>query len=123
MAKIRIAVPSALPGGLNAPVSAHFGHCDLYTVVDLDNGQVTAVGTLPAVPHEDTGCVGPVNCLAAYGVNALIAGGMGMRPLMGLNQNGIDVYYSADASSVQAAVQAFVDGTLAEFAFVNACSG
>ena len=28
---IRIAIPSVQPGGLDAEVGAHFGHCDLYT--------------------------------------------------------------------------------------------
>jgi predicted Fe-Mo cluster-binding NifX family protein len=123
MAKIRIAVPSALPGGLDVPVNPHFGHCDIYTVVDLDDGNVSGVGTLPNVPHEDGGCMGPVNHLAGHGIHVLIAGGMGMRPLVGLNQAGIDVYYGADAPSVRAAVQAFIAGSLPEFAPVNTCSG
>ena len=33
----------------------------------------------------------PVDLLAKRGVKILIAGGMGMRPLMGFNQVGIDV--------------------------------
>ena len=34
---IRIAIPSVQPGGLDAEVGAHFGHCDLYTLVDVDD--------------------------------------------------------------------------------------
>ena len=41
----RIAIPSTLPGGLEAEVGAHFGHCDLYTIVDVKNGQITTVST------------------------------------------------------------------------------
>ena len=40
----KIAIPSAQPGGLEAGLGMHFGHCDLYTIVDVDdNNAVTAV--------------------------------------------------------------------------------
>ena len=65
MEKVRIAVPSALPGGLEAEVGAHFGHCDLYTIIDVENGTVSQVSTLPNVPHEQGGCMAPVNHLAS----------------------------------------------------------
>jgi predicted Fe-Mo cluster-binding NifX family protein len=34
----------------------------------------------------------PVNLLAQHKVNALVVGGIGMRPLMGFRQVGINVY-------------------------------
>ena len=39
----RIAVPSNGDGGLNAQRSGHFGHCDVFTFIDLENGKVSAV--------------------------------------------------------------------------------
>ena len=86
-----VAIPSTHPGGLEAPLGAHFGHCDLYTLVKIAAGNVLEVQTLPNVPHQQGGCMAPVNHLAQHGVQVLIAGGMGMRPLMGFNQAGIDV--------------------------------
>ena len=123
MEKFRIAVPSAMPGGLEAELGAHFGHCDLYTVIDVENGSVTQVGTLPNVPHEQGGCMAPVNHLAGNGVRALIAGGMGMRPLMGFNQMGISVYFAGNQPTVGMAVQAFCQGKLTEFTPEHTCGG
>ena len=123
MEKARIAVPSTVPGGLEAEVGAHFGHCDLYTIIDVENGVVTAVSTLPNVPHQQGGCMAPVNHLAQNGVNQLIAGGMGMRPLMGFNQVGIDVFYGAGAPNVGTAVDALLKGALVKFTQEYTCGG
>lgn len=123
MEKARIAVPSTVPGGLEAEVGAHFGHCDLYTIIDVENGVVTSVSTLPNVPHQQGGCMAPVQHLASHGVNQLIAGGMGMRPLMGFNQVGIDVFYGAGAPDVGTAVDALLKGALVRFTQEYTCGG
>ncbi|OQA36818.1 MAG: Dinitrogenase iron-molybdenum cofactor [Acidobacteria bacterium ADurb.Bin340] len=123
MSSTRIALPSAHPGGLEAGLGAHFGHCDLYTVVDVEGGRVASISTLPNVPHQQGGCLAPVNHLAQNGVKVLIAGGMGLRPLMGFNQVGIEVYYGADRPSVGAAVDAFLQGGLQRFTRDQTCGG
>ena len=123
MEKARIAVPSAHPGGLEAEVGAHFGHCDRYTIIDVVNGQIAEVSTLPNVPHVQGGCMAPVQHLAGNGVNLLIAGGMGMRPLMGFNQVGIDVFYGAGAPNVGTAVDALLKGALVRFTQEYTCGG
>lgn len=123
MNNARIAIPSTLPGGLEAGVGAHFGHCDLYTIVDVKEGQVAEVSTLPNVPHAQGGCLAPVNYLAQNGVTLLISGGMGLRPLMGFNQAGIEVYRGAEAPSVDAAVKALLRGDLQRFSREHTCGG
>ena len=123
MTKVRIAIPSTQPGGLQAEVGAHFGHCECYTVVDLEAGLITQVSALPSVPHEQGGCLAPVNYLAQNGVTALISGGMGLRPLMGFNQAGIDVFRGTDSANVEAAVKAFIKGELQAFTREFTCGG
>ncbi len=123
METIRIAVPSTAPGGMNSPVGAHFGHCDCYTVVDVAEGKVAQVSTLPNVPHVQGGCMAPVQHLSQHGINVLLAGGMGMRPLMGFNQVGIQVFHGGDAASVQDAVSAFLAGSLTPFSMNHTCGG
>ncbi len=118
-----IGIPSSQPGGLEAPFGAHFGHCDLYTLVDVENGEIKEVRTLPSVPHQQGGCLAPVQYLADNGVTVLLAGGMGMRPLMGFNQMGIDVFYAGNAPSVGAAVDAFLAGQLQKFTQEFTCGG
>ena len=123
MDKIIIAVPSNAPGGLDAGIGAHFGHCDLYTLVEVQDNEMGEVTTLPNVPHQQGGCMAPVQHLADNGVGVLIAGGMGMRPLMGFNQVGIDVFFGADAPDVRTAVEALMGGRLKRFTPEFTCGG
>ena len=118
-----IAIPSSLPGGLEAQLGAHFGHCELYTLVTVDNGEVKGVDVVPNVPHQQKGCMAPVNYLAQKGVNIMIAGGMGMRPFMGFNQAGIDVYYADGAQTVGEAVSSMMAGRLPQFNKEHTCGG
>ena len=118
-----VAIPSSNPGGLDAGLGAHFGHCDLYTLVAVEDSQVKDVKVIPNVPHQQGGCMAPVQYLAEQGARALIAGGMGLRPLMGFQQVGIDVYYGGAAQSVGEAVKAFVAGQLPQFGQEHTCGG
>jgi len=108
---------------MDASLDAHFGHCDLYTVVEIEDGKVKDVRTLPNVPHQQGGCMAPVNHLAQNSVKVLIAGGMGMRPLMGFNQVGIDVYHGNGMATVSAAIQAFIEDKLPRFTQEFTCGG
>jgi predicted Fe-Mo cluster-binding NifX family protein len=123
MKSVIVAIPSGNPGGLEALLGAHFGHCDLYTVVVIAEGEVREVGTLPNVPHQQGGCMAPVEHLAGNGVQVLIAGGMGMRPLMGFNQVGIQVLFGNGAQTVGEAVEAFLQGALPQFSAEFTCGG
>lgn len=120
---ITIAIPSEKPGGLEAALGQHFGHCDMYTLVDVTDGKATDVRTIPNVPHQQGGCMAPVLHLKEHGVNALIAGGMGMRPLMGFNQVGIKVFFGNGAQQVGSAVDAYLQNQLEEFSTRNTCGG
>jgi predicted Fe-Mo cluster-binding NifX family protein len=118
-----VAIPSSHPGGLESALGAHFGHCDIYTVVEISEGGVREVRTLPNVPHQQGGCMAPVNHLAQNGVQVLIAGGMGMRPLMGFNQVGISVLFGGGSQTVGEAVDAFLKGSLQQFTTEFTCGG
>ena len=118
-----VALPSEFPGGLEAKVGLHFGHSKLFTVVSLEAGEIREVKTLPGLPHQEEGCMAPVRYLAQNGVKTMIAGGMGMRPLMGCNQLGIDVYHLGEASTVEEAVAALIAGRLPRFSTDFTCHG
>jgi len=121
--KLTVAVPSMAPGGLEAGLSGHFGHCDVFTMVSIEQGKIGEVKLLGNIPHEQGGCMAPVNLLAQAGANALIAGGMGMRPLMGFSSVGIRVYHSNGNERVDRAVSDFIEGRLPEFGKDNVCGG
>ncbi len=120
---VKVAIPSVAPGGLDALVEQHFGHADLFTLVELKDGAIKAVDTLQNAPHEHGGCMMPVNMLASAGVKALLAGGMGMRPLQGFLSQGIVVYRITGGATVRDALEAFMKGQLPMFGQDSVCQG
>jgi predicted Fe-Mo cluster-binding NifX family protein len=108
---------------MDAALGAHFGHCAMYTLVSVEEGRINEVQVVPNVPHQQGGCMAPVQYLAGQGVKQLIAGGMGYRPLMGFKQVGIDVFYGGGLESVGEAVNALVEGKLPQFSQDNTCGG
>lgn len=119
----RIAIPSNGEGGLNGTRSGHFGHCDVFTFVDVKDGRIEKVSTLPNQEHVQGGCMVPVNLLAANHVNALIVGGIGMRPLMGFRQVGIDVFHDDQRPDIEPVVMDLIQGKLAQIRNDQVCGG
>ncbi|MEX1299345.1 MAG: NifB/NifX family molybdenum-iron cluster-binding protein [Desulfotignum sp.] len=119
----RIAIPSNGEGGLKGTRSGHFGHCDVFTFVDVKEGKITGVSTLPNQEHVQGGCMVPVNLLAEHRVNALIVGGIGMRPLMGFRQVGIDVYHDDQRPEIEPVVMDLIAGRLPEITNDQVCGG
>lgn len=120
---IKIAVPSNSPGGLEAEFSGHFGQCDFYTIAMVDEDNIENIEIVPNTGHQAGGCLGPVSQLAGLGVRGIVAGGMGMRPLMGFRQAGIRVFLYRDGSRVKDALSALQAGQVPEFADQHACGG
>lgn len=119
----RIAVPSIDEGGINGQRSGHFGHCDVFTLVDVEDGEIKQVKTVPNQSHVQGGCMVPVNLLAENKVNALIVGGIGMRPLMGFRQSGIDVYYDVTRHEIKPVVEDLIAGKLPLISDNQVCGG
>lgn len=119
----RIAVPSNGNGGLDATRSGHFGHCDVFTVIDVENGEIKTVSTIQNQEHVQGGCMVPVNLLASHNVNALVVGGIGMRPLMGFKQAGIDVYHDSQRVEIKPVVEDLIAGKLPEITNDQVCGG
>ncbi len=118
-----VAVPSDAPGGLGARVAGHFGHCDAFTLVSLDAGQIQDVRVLPNGGHEHGGCMAPVMLLKSHGVESMVAGGMGMRPLAGFGQVGITVFFNEGAATVEDAVMLIAQGRARTFGPAQTCHG
>jgi predicted Fe-Mo cluster-binding NifX family protein len=101
----RIAIPSVGLGGLDGQRSGHFGHCDVFTFVDVEGGKIKSVTTVSNQSHVQGGCMVPVNLLAQHNVKALVVGGIGMRPLMGFRQVGIEVYHDEIRPEIRPVVE------------------
>ncbi len=123
MAHLRVAIPSVGEGGLDGQRSGHFGHCDVFTCVEAIDGQIVSVTTIQNQEHMQGGCMVPVNLLAEHQVNALIVGGIGMRPLMGFKQVGIDVYHDAERVDIRPVLEDLLAGKLSIISDDQVCGG
>ncbi|MBI4773662.1 MAG: dinitrogenase iron-molybdenum cofactor biosynthesis protein [Deltaproteobacteria bacterium] len=109
------------PGGLDAVRSGHFGHCDAFTLVHVEGDFIKEVQIVANQEHVQGGCMVPVNLLASYSVNAIIVGGIGMRPLMGFRQAGIQVYFDAEEPNIRPVVEQWMKGMLPEISDQQVC--
>ena len=118
-----VAVPSDGPGGLDATPSAHFGRCACYTLARIHGETISDVSILPNSGLEQGDDLRPLKELAGIGIKALLAGGMGMRPFMGMEALGITPYFNAGHATVRATLEAFAEGRLPRFAEDNTRRG
>jgi len=89
-------------------VSAHFGHCQAFTLVDVEDGTVVETKVIPAPPHEP-GLL--PRFLGEHGANVVIAGGMGPRAQDLFRAQGIQVLAGIQGS-IEDVVKAFMAGSL-----------
>jgi predicted Fe-Mo cluster-binding NifX family protein len=105
-APMRIAIPLA-----GEHLSAHFGHCQSFALVDVDHDDKTIVKRedVDAPPHEP----GLLPAwLAERGANMIIAGGMGQRAQTLFEQQGIEVVVGVPAATPEKLVGDYLAGEL-----------
>lgn len=101
----KIAIPTA-----DNTLCMHFGHCETFTVVNVDdNNAVTSIESLLPPPHEP-GLL--PRWLAKHGVTDIIAGGMGQRAQALFAEQKIIVTTGAPAESPETLVKAYLEGSL-----------
>ena len=118
-----IAIPSDTTDGLDSAVSEHFGHCAAFTLVTVADDAIGEVTVLENTGHEEGGCMAPVHLLKGKGVEVLLAGGMGGRPLAGFQEVGIEVRSREGATTVREAVELYVAGGCPSFGERHTCGG
>lgn len=123
MESYRIAVPSEGQGGLDGFRAGHFGHCDVFTLIDVEGNEIKEVSVVANEEHVQGGCMVPVQLLAGHKVQRLIVGGIGMRPLMGFKQVGIDVYYDGERREIRPVVEDMISGNLPMIDDNQVCGG
>ena len=103
---MRIAIPMA-----EGKLCMHFGHCEQFALVDVDEAKKTILSTnyLTPPPHEP-GLL--PRWLHEQGANVIIAGGMGQRALQLFAGNRIAVVTGAPPESPEVTVRAYLAGTL-----------
>jgi len=93
-------------------ISPHFGHCEEFALVDVDEKSKTVVRKELVVPPEHQPGVLP-QWLAEQGVSFVIAGGMGSRAQSLFQQNRIGVVIGSIETDPEKAVLAHLNGVLA----------
>ena len=117
-----VAVPSVGEDGLEARRSHHFGKSRCFTLVELTQGEIGDVRTVPNERHSEGGCQAAAQLLASEGASTLVAGGIGARPLAILNQAGIEVYFDKQRKTVAEAIAALAAGELRPIELDQTCS-
>ena len=103
---MRVAIPLA-----NDLLCAHFGHCEEFALIDVDDESKTIVGQSRHTPPPHEPGLLP-RWLHEQGATAIIAGGMGQRAQQLFAQNGIAVIVGAEAGDPETIVKSFLEGTL-----------
>ena len=101
---MKFAIPLA-----EGKLTAHFGHCQEFALVEVEDNQIKNKETLVPPPHEPG--VLP-KWLHDLGTNVIIAGEMGARALDLFAQNNIKVIVGASALTPEELVKQYLDNTL-----------
>ena len=101
---MKFAIPMA-----DGKLTAHFGHCREFAIIDVIDQQIKSTETLEPPPHEPG--VLP-QWLHDLGVTTVIAGGMGHRAMQLLDQAGIAVVTGAPAETPETLVGGYLNKTL-----------
>ena len=101
---MKIAIPLA-----QGKLTAHFGHCQDFAIIEVENNQIKNTEILVPPAHEPG--VLP-RWLHELGANVIIAGGMGQRAVDLFTQNSISVVTGAPSLEPEELVKSYIDSTL-----------
>ena len=121
--RTRIAVPTEGVGGIDAPRSAHFGHADSFTIVDVEGGAIASDSSIANPPHVSGGCGSVVATLAHQGVGVAIVVGMGGGPRAAMASHGMQALFDDRSATPREAVDAYLAGGLSPFGADHQCQG
>ncbi len=106
---MRIAFAAEDNLGLDGQMSAHFGRCPFYTLVDVEDGKIEKVAVVenPFYYNHQPGQVPAF--IRSQNVDVMIAGGMGPMAINLFNSNGIEVV-TGYMGTVKNVLEAYLKG-------------
>lgn len=110
---MKVAIPLA-----EGKLTAHFGHCQEFVLIDVEENEIKNKELLVPPPHEPG--VLP-RWLHELGTKVVIAGGMGHRAIDLFNQAGIAVVTGAPSQEPETLVKSYLNNTLVSGN--NLCAG
>ncbi|HNX06932.1 MAG TPA: NifB/NifX family molybdenum-iron cluster-binding protein [Bacteroidales bacterium] len=93
----------------NGVLCAHFGHCQTFAIVSVENNVITGIEEV--IPPEHVPGLYP-KWVASFGVTDVIAGGMGQQAIMLFNQQNINAFVGAPIKNAQELVADFLENKL-----------
>jgi predicted Fe-Mo cluster-binding NifX family protein len=108
--------------GLESDLCAHYGPCEYFTIVDVDNKDIAGIKSISNLsPESEHNCAAPSIILKSHNVDAVLVSGIGGRPLMSLVEKKIKVFAGA-VGKVSNAVQDYNNGLLQELSTNGTCN-
>lgn len=101
---MKFAIPIA-----DGKLTAHFGHCKEFAMVEVENQKILSTEMLDPPPHEPG--VLP-RWVKEQGATIVIAGGMGQRAIQLFQQTGVEVLVGAPVEEPENLVKSYLNQTL-----------
>jgi len=118
---MRIILPTNEADGLLSKRGAHFGKANFYTIVTIENEEVSDVEVVKNPGHSQNGCGDAISNIMSLTPDALIVSGIGGSPAKGFNNAGLNVYFDKDSQTVQGACESFLANKLEKIGAVGTC--
>ena len=112
---MRICIPTS-----EGRLCGHFGHCDSFTFAEINPETQEILSIEERVPEEGISCQS-ASWISEQGVNKVLAGGMGGRPLMMFVQNGVEVVAGCPELPIREVLEKYMANLLETGE--NACGG
>lgn len=116
--RTKIAIPCTGEANLQSQVSPHFGRCDSYAIVTVEDGQIKAIESVWSRAQSE--CAGSAKTLVENGVRLMLVGAMGMRPYLFLKELGIEVRRGI-TGTVAEAIESYLKGQTSPMAQEDLC--
>lgn len=109
---MKIAFASEDNQGLKGSLSAHFGRCPYYTIVDVEDKTVSNVQVIDN-PYFNSHVPGAVpQFIKEQDAQVMIAGGMGPRAIEHFNRFGIEAITTGTQENVEKILKAYLAGEI-----------
>ena len=93
----------------NGVLCAHFGHCQTFAIVNVENGTIKEIKEV--TPPDHVPGLYP-KWIAQFGVTDVIAGGMGQQAIMLFNEQNINAFVGAPVKTAEELVIDFLNNNL-----------
>jgi predicted Fe-Mo cluster-binding NifX family protein len=119
---MRLIFPTNENNGYLSKRGAHFGKAKFYTIITLQNRQISDVEVIENPGHSSGGCGEAITNIMSLNPDALIVSGIGGSPAKGFANAGLDIYFDKDSASVNESIDQFLLGNLKTIGANGTCS-